>query len=90
MHLQLKTTLRSWILWLLTITHLQNVHKVQRGQKRPKKKLNESAMCVVVHATQEMVFAILKEATILEDASIMALFTLPDEQLVSQEMKKNF
>jgi hypothetical protein len=28
-----------------------------------------------------------KKAMILEDASIMALFTLPDEQLVSQEVK---
>lgn len=47
-------------------------------------------MCIQMHATEEMAFAIFKKAMILEDASIMALFTLPNEQLVSQEVKKYF
>jgi hypothetical protein len=39
-------------------------------------KINESAMCIQVHATQEMVSTTFFKAMIFENASFMALFML--------------
>lgn len=51
-------------------------------------KLKESALWAQAKATADMAAATFKKAKIMEEQSIMNLFTLPDETLVCEEARE--
>lgn len=63
-----------------------------RGGKDAHKsaKSKECALRAQAKATADMAAAIMKKASIMEDQSVMALFTMPDDQLQSPEAKEYF
>jgi hypothetical protein len=66
------------------------------GQQRPTKedqmsaKMREGALRAQARASADMAAATLKKARILQDQTSMALFTITDDQLLSEEAKEYF
>jgi hypothetical protein len=57
-----------------TTKHARRAKRTKEVEKT--NKINESAMCIQVHATQKMVSTTFLKAMIFQNASIMALFML--------------